>query len=116
HTQQHINRNLMSGFLHQHFGAEYEPVITFVDSPPNSEESWPDDQSKGSPGPQIIDVQTIYSQSGSRKRRMDWDPLDLGQSESNASPPTVEIPNKLAGHPLAADAKDKGYKREKLSN
>lgn len=35
------NRNLMSGFHHQHFGAEYEPVITFVDSPPNSEESWP---------------------------------------------------------------------------
>lgn len=35
------NRSLMNGFHHQHFGAEYEPVITFVDSPPNSEESWP---------------------------------------------------------------------------
>ncbi|XP_075168076.1 transcription factor CP2 like gemini isoform X2 [Haematobia irritans] len=105
----------MSGFLHQHFGTEYEPVITFVDSPPNSEESWPDDQSKGSPGPQIIDVQTIYSNGGTRKRRMDWDPLDLGQSESNASPPTGELPAKLSPHQLA-DLKDKGYKKEKLSS
>ncbi|XP_013113639.2 uncharacterized protein LOC106091612 isoform X1 [Stomoxys calcitrans] len=113
--QTQINRNLMSGFLHQHFGAEYEPVITFVDSPPNSEESWPEDQSKGSPGPQIIDVQTIYSNGGARKRRMDWDPLDLGQSESNASPPNGELPAKLSAHQLA-DLKDKGYKKEKLSS
>lgn len=30
----------MNAFQHHHFNAEYEPIITFVDSPPNSEESW----------------------------------------------------------------------------
>ncbi|KAM7344722.1 transcription factor CP2 like gemini [Cochliomyia hominivorax] len=106
------NRNLMNGFHHQHFGAEYEPVITFVDSPPNSEESWPDDQSKGSPGPQIIDVQTIYSNSGSRKRRMDWDPLEIGQSESPASAQTGELSAKISAQQLLDKEK---YKKERLN-
>ncbi|XP_062141828.1 uncharacterized transmembrane protein DDB_G0285607-like [Drosophila sulfurigaster albostrigata] len=77
------NRHFISGYHHQHIGSDYEQVINFVDSPPNSEESWTDAQSKESPGPQIIDVRTIYSNSGSRKRRMDWDSLDIGQSENS---------------------------------
>lgn len=72
-----------------------------------------DDHSKGSPGPQIIDVQTIYSNSGSRKRRMDWDPLEIAQSESPASAQTGEIPAKIANQQQLLD-KDK-YKKERLN-
>jgi len=125
-------------------------VINFVDSPPNSEESWTgktmpqsassphliltlsspptsndlvessslieqitivvDAQSKDSPGPQIIDVQTIYLNSGSRKRRMDWDSLDIVQSENSpTASQSGELPTKVAHQ-----EKDK-HKREKHS-
>lgn len=72
-----------------------------------------DAQSKDSPGPQIIDVRTIYSNnnSGSRKRRMDWDSLDIGQSENSPTTQTGDIPNKVAHH---HQEKDK-HKREKHS-
>lgn len=73
-----------------------------------------DDHSKGSPGPQIIDVQTIYSNSGSRKRRMDWDPLEIAQSESPASAQTGEIPAKIANQQQQLLDKDK-YKKERLN-
>ncbi|EDV58148.1 upstream-binding protein 1 isoform X1 [Drosophila erecta] len=117
------NRHLISGYHHQHIGSDYEQVINFVDSPPNSEESWTessslieqitivvDGQSKESPGPQIIDVQTIYLNSGSRKRRMDWDSLDIGQSENSpTASQSGELPTKVAHQ-----EKDK-HKREKHS-
>uniref|UniRef100_A0A1A9ZB30 Uncharacterized protein n=1 Tax=Glossina pallidipes TaxID=7398 RepID=A0A1A9ZB30_GLOPL len=103
-SQQHTNytnRNLMNGF-HSHLTTDYEQVLTFVDSPPNSEESWPDDQSKGSPGPQIINVQTIYTNSSSsRKRRMDWDSLDIGSNHGENSinqHHNDELMNKLTQH------------------
>ncbi|XP_037942084.1 nuclear transcription factor Y subunit gamma-like [Teleopsis dalmanni] len=103
------NRNYNSGYHHQHISADYETVINFIDSPPNSEESWTDDRSKGSPGPQIIDVQTIYSNNGSRKRRMDWDSLDIDQSGNTATTAqTDEIPNKITSHDKER------HKREKL--
>lgn len=60
-------------------------------------------------------MQTIYSNSGSRKRRMDWDPLDLGQSESNIATAQTnsDLPaNKISAHHLGD--KDK-YKKEKLT-
>lgn len=69
-----------------------------------------DAQSKDSPGPQIIDVRTIYSNSGSRKRRMDWDSLDIGQSENSPTTQTGDLPNKVTHH----QEKDK-HKREKHS-
>ncbi|XP_037942298.1 upstream-binding protein 1-like isoform X2 [Teleopsis dalmanni] len=98
------NRNYNSGYHHQHISADYETVINFIDSPPNSEESW-----TGSPGPQIIDVQTIYSNNGSRKRRMDWDSLDIDQSGNTATTAqTDEIPNKITSHDKER------HKREKL--
>ncbi|KRF80151.1 probable basic-leucine zipper transcription factor F isoform X2 [Drosophila virilis] len=103
------NSHFISGYHHQHIGSDYEPVINFVDSPPNSEESWTDAQSKDSPGPQIIDVRTIYSDSGSRKRRMDWYSLDIGQSENSPTTQSGDIPNKVAHQ-----EKDK-HKREKHS-
>ncbi|XP_017037156.1 uncharacterized protein gem isoform X1 [Drosophila kikkawai] len=117
------NRHFISGYHHQHIGSDYEQVINFVDSPPNSEESWTettslieqitivvDAQSKDSPGPQIIDVQTIYLNSGSRKRRMDWDSLDIGQSENSpTASQSGELPTKVAHQ-----EKDK-HKREKNS-
>ncbi|XP_017128821.1 upstream-binding protein 1 isoform X1 [Drosophila elegans] len=117
------NRHFISGYHHQHIGSDYEQVINFVDSPPNSEESWTetsslieqitivvDAQSKDSPGPQIIDVQTIYLNSGSRKRRMDWDSLDIGQSENSpTASQSGELPSKVANQ-----EKDK-HKREKHS-
>ncbi|KAL7737667.1 hypothetical protein ACLKA6_006071 [Drosophila palustris] len=107
------NRHFISGYHHQHIGSDYEQVINFVDSPPNSEESWTDAQSKESPGPQIIDVRTIYSNSnsnsGSRKRRMDWDSLDIGQSENSPTNQTGDLPHKATHH-----EKDK-HKREKHS-
>ncbi|XP_060660619.1 putative uncharacterized protein DDB_G0277255 [Drosophila nasuta] len=103
------NRHFISGYHHQHIGSDYEQVINFVDSPPNSEESWTDAQSKESPGPQIIDVRTIYSNSGSRKRRMDWDSLDIGQSENSPTTQSGDLPNKVQQH-----EKDK-HKREKHS-
>ncbi|KAH8272898.1 hypothetical protein KR018_008412 [Drosophila ironensis] len=105
------NRHFISGYHHQHIGSDYEQVINFVDSPPNSEESWTessslliehntivlDAQSKDSPGPQIIDVQTIYLNGGSRKRRMDWDSLDIGQSENSpTASQSGELPTKVA--------------------
>ncbi|KAH8299788.1 hypothetical protein KR044_005947 [Drosophila immigrans] len=120
------NRHFISGYHHQHIGSDYEQVINFVDSPPNSEESWTGKaqisldkqnaassssrgESKESPGPQIIDVRTIYSNSGSRKRRMDWDSLDIGQSENSPTTQTGDLPNKVSHH-----EKDK-HKREKHS-
>ncbi|XP_037717800.1 upstream-binding protein 1 isoform X3 [Drosophila subpulchrella] len=104
------NRHFISGYHHQHIGSDYEQVINFVDSPPNSEESWTDAQSKDSPGPQIIDVQTIYLNSGSRKRRMDWDSLDIVQSENSpTASQSGELPTKVAHQ-----EKDK-HKREKHS-
>ncbi|KAH8400763.1 hypothetical protein KR009_000775 [Drosophila setifemur] len=117
------NRHFISGYHHQHIGSDYEQVINFVDSPPNSEESWTessslieqitivvDAQSKESPGPQIIDVQTIYLNSGSRKRRMDWDSLDIGPSENSpTASQSGELPTKVAHQ-----EKDK-HKREKHS-
>ncbi|XP_016971478.1 upstream-binding protein 1 isoform X2 [Drosophila rhopaloa] len=117
------NRHFISGYHHQHIGSDYEQVINFVDSPPNSEESWTetsslieqitivvDAQSKDSPGPQIIDVQTIYLNSGSRKRRMDWDSLDIVQSENSpTASQSGELPTKVANQ-----EKDK-HKREKHS-
>lgn len=124
-TSQHTNytnRNLMNGF-HSHIAGDYEQVLTFVDSPPNSEESWPDDQSKGSPGPQIINIQTIYTNSNSRKRRMDWDSLDIGSNHGENSinqHHNDELINKLTQHQHPQHQhqhnteKDK-YKREKLS-
>ncbi|XP_030388317.1 upstream-binding protein 1 [Scaptodrosophila lebanonensis] len=105
------SRHFISGYHHQHIGSDYEQVINFVDSPPNSEESWTDVQSKESPGPQIIDVQTIYSNSGSRKRRMDWDSLDIGQSENSPTSQNDEIP---LPNKVAHQEKDK-HKREKHS-
>ncbi|KAL5288698.1 gem family protein [Megaselia abdita] len=101
----HPQRNYSDG--HQHVTAnitkvfnDYDQVINFVDSPPNSKESWSEEQNSGSP--RIIDVQTIYSNSGNRKRRMDWDPLDIShgannnsnnnpRANNNSSPP--KIPN-----------------------
>lgn len=77
---------------------------------PNRYVSIADAQSKDSPGPQIIDVRTIYSNSGSRKRRMDWDSLDIGQSENSPTTQTGDLPNKVAHH----QEKDK-HKREKHS-
>ncbi|EDW02030.1 GH21767 [Drosophila grimshawi] len=109
HLNQVQNRHFMSGYHHQHIGSDYEQVINFVDSPPTSEESWTDAQSKDSPGPHIIDVRTIYSESGSRKRRMDWDSLDIGQSENSPTTQSGDIPNKVAHL-----EKDK-HKREKHS-
>ncbi|XP_017054167.1 upstream-binding protein 1 isoform X1 [Drosophila ficusphila] len=117
------NRHFISGYHHQHIGSDYEQVINFVDSPPNSEESWTetsslieqitivvDGQSKDSPGPQIIDVQTIYLNGGSRKRRMDWDSLDIGQSENSPTgSQSGDLPTKVAHQ-----EKDK-HKREKHS-
>ncbi|XP_034122289.1 hybrid signal transduction histidine kinase A isoform X5 [Drosophila guanche] len=116
------NRHFISGYHHQHIGTDYEQVINFVDSPPNSEESWTeislieeltvivDGQSKDSPGPQIIDVQTIYLNSGTRKRRMDWDSLDIGQTENSpTASQSGELPTKVA-----PQEKDK-HKREKHS-
>ncbi|KPU75956.1 uncharacterized protein Dana_GF12780, isoform B [Drosophila ananassae] len=121
------NRHFISGYHHQHISSDYEQVINFVDSPPNSEESWTesssssaslieqitivvDAQSKESPGPQIIDVQTIYLNSGSRKRRMDWDSLDIGQSESSPTgSQSGDLPTKVVHH-----ERDK-HKREKHS-
>ncbi|KMY92696.1 upstream-binding protein 1 isoform X3 [Drosophila simulans] len=117
------NRHFISGYHHQHIGSDYEQVINFVDSPPNSEESWTegsslieqitivvDGQSKDSPGPQIIDVQTIYLNSGSRKRRMDWDSLDIGQSENSpTASQSGDLPSKVAHQ-----EKEK-HKREKHS-
>ncbi|XP_017066532.2 homeobox protein 5 isoform X1 [Drosophila eugracilis] len=117
------NRHFISGYHHQHIGSDYEQVINFVDSPPNSEESWTesssliehitivvDAQSKDSPGPQIIDVQTIYLNGGSRKRRMDWDSLDIVQSENSPTgSQSSELPTKVAHQ-----EKDK-HKREKPS-
>ncbi|XP_068147743.1 putative uncharacterized protein DDB_G0282129 isoform X1 [Drosophila tropicalis] len=111
------NRHFISGYHHQHIGSDYEQVINFVDSPPNSEESWTDGPTSkdSSPGPQIIDVQTIYSHSqqhhsGSRKRRMDWDSLDIGQSENS---PTA-TPNAHKAQQQQHQEKDK-HKREKHS-
>ncbi|XP_017087287.2 upstream-binding protein 1 isoform X1 [Drosophila bipectinata] len=119
------NRHFISGYHHQHISSDYEQVINFVDSPPNSEESWTessasslieqitivvDAQSKDSPGPQIIDVQTIYLNSGSRKRRMDWDSLDIGQSESSPTgSQSGDLPTKVVHQ-----ERDK-HKREKHS-
>lgn len=69
-----------------------------------------DGQSKDSPGPQIIDVQTIYLNSGSRKRRMDWDSLDIGQSENSpTASQSGDLPSKVAHQ-----EKEK-HKREKHS-
>lgn len=44
---------------------------------------------------------------------MDWDPLDIGQSESTASAHTGEIPAKITAHQITE--KDK-YKKEKLTS
>ncbi|XP_036330282.1 uncharacterized protein DDB_G0283357 isoform X2 [Rhagoletis pomonella] len=99
------NRFYTNGYSHHQIASDY--VITFVDSPPNSEESWTDEQSKETPGPQIIDVQTIYSNSGSRKRRMDWDPLDIGQSGTTTAAQSGELANKI---PLQEKEKQKKEK------
>lgn len=99
------NRYYINGYSHHQIASDY--VITFVDSPPNSEESWTDEHSKESPGPQIIDVQTIYSNSGSRKRRMDWDSLDIGQSGTPTTVQSGELANKIPHHEKEKQKKEK---------
>ncbi|CAD7077968.1 unnamed protein product [Hermetia illucens] len=74
---------------------DYE-VINFVDSPPNSKDSWPNDYQKSesnTEGPVIIDVQTVYSLNSNRKRRMDWESLDINQGVDTLSQTNTKIPN-----------------------
>ncbi|XP_069964719.1 protein grainyhead isoform X2 [Bactrocera oleae] len=99
------NRYYVNGYSQHQVASDY--VITFVDSPPNSEESWTDENTKESPGPQIIDVQTIYSNSGSRKRRMDWDSLDIGQSGNTATTQSGGLASKIPHHDKDKVKKDK---------
>ncbi|XP_039954100.1 putative uncharacterized protein DDB_G0282133 [Bactrocera tryoni] len=99
------NRYYVNGYSQHQVASDY--VITFVDSPPNSEESWTDENTKESPGPQIIDVQTIYSNSGSRKRRMDWDSLDIGQSGNTTTTQSGELASKIPHHDKDKVKKDK---------
>lgn len=73
---------------------EYDQVISFVDSPPNSKDSWPNEYQKSERQvPAIIDVQTIYTLNTNRKRRMDWEALDAIQGVTNSSQNDPKIPN-----------------------
>lgn len=82
-----------------------------------------DEHSKGSPGPQIIEVQTICSNSGSRKRRMDWESLDIGQSGNTISAQNGEVANKIPhlrgnlsdGQNSSQQQEKEKQKKEKLS-